>query len=125
MNVEKTIENYQTLIHEPSLELTKQIFEEDAVLISGTKPFYGPNEIYSIFLMELLYGKYSTVELVKEDLKIKYLDDSTAIAIFHYHTECLLRENGQPHGIVGIETQVLRKHGDEWRISHVHYASKK
>jgi ketosteroid isomerase-like protein len=124
MNVEHTVEMYQKLIHEPSLELTKKIFLEDAVLISGTNPFYGPVGIYTEFLINLLYQKYSTVELVKEDLEIKYLDDTSAIAIFHYHTECVLRENGQPHGIAGIETQVLRKHGDEWKIAHVHYASK-
>ncbi len=121
--IENTIEKYRALVHEPSLDLAKELFEENAVLISLVNPFYGPDEIYNVFLKQLLYGKYSTVELVKEDLQINMLDEDTAIAIFRYHTECLLRDTNEPDGIQGIETQVLRRHGDTWKIAHVHYAA--
>ena len=123
--IEETIEKYRTLIHNPTLELTKELFEESAILISGVNPFYGPEEIYNLFLMQLLYKKYSTVTLVKEDLQIHPLDDNTVIVLFHYHTECLLRETNEPHGIQGIETQVLRKQEKTWKIAHIHYTSKK
>lgn len=122
--IEETIEQYACQIHDQNEKKFRKLFRTDVILISGTKVFEGIDEIWGSFLAELIHQKYSDIRLVKEDLKINRLDERTAVAVFRYHTECTLRENGLPHGISGVETQVLQKQAGSWQIVHIHYTSK-
>lgn len=46
------------------------------------------------------------------------------INLHMYHTECIIRENGQPHGIEGLETQILKRTEAGWKIAHIQYHGK-
>lgn len=95
---------------------------EADTLISITKIYKGDQALYDDFLIGTMQKKYSRIDLINDGLTIELLDDKTAIVVFSYHTECILREDGTPFGIQGLETQVLRKIGSQWKIQHIHYS---
>ena len=91
-------------------------------LISIATVFEGVDSIYENFL-GLIKKMYSKIELIKdEELKINFISDTTAIIIFKYHTDCILRENGEKFGINGVETQLVIKEEGDWKIVHIHYS---
>ena len=92
-------------------------------LISVSTIFDGLDSIYQNFLVDLIRKFYSKINLIKdEELKINFVNENTAIVIFKYHTECILRENGEKFGIKGVETQVMIKEDGNWKITHIHYS---
>ncbi len=92
-------------------------------LISVSTIFDGLDSIYQNFLIDLIRKFYSKINLIKdEELKINFVNENTAIVIFKYHTECILRENGEKFGIKGVETQVMIKEDGNWKITHIHYS---
>ena len=92
-------------------------------LISVSKIFDGLDSIYQNFLVDLIRKFYSKINLIKdEELKINFVNENTAIVIFKYHTESILRENGEKFGIKGVETQVMIKEDGDWKITHIHYS---
>lgn len=121
-SVEETVESYTEQIHDQDEDRFKDLFTRDAVLISGTKLFSGVEEIYREFVRNLLHAKFTEISLVKENLTVRYVTEEVAVAVFQYHTECILRKNGNSYGIAGIETQVLKKQGESWKIVHIQYA---
>ena len=52
----------------------------------------------------------------------RMLTDDTAIVLFSYYTDCIRRENGEPYGSEGLETQVYKKQDGDWKLAHVHYS---
>ena len=122
-SVEETINEYVEQIHDQE-EKFKELFVEDAVLISGINIFSGVEEIYGEFVKNLLHKKFLEIKLVKENLEIRYLTKKIVVAVFQYHTECILRENGESYGIEGVETQVLQQCEEGWKIVHIQYASR-
>jgi len=92
-------------------------------LISVGTIFEGVDSIYQKFLVDLIRKFYTKIDLIKdEELKINFINENTAIVIFKYHTDCILRENGEKFGIKGVETQVVVKEEGEWKITHIHYS---
>ena len=92
-------------------------------LISVGTIFEGVDSIYQKFLVDLIRKFYTKIDLIKdEELKINFINEKTAIIIFKYHTDCILRENGEKFGIKGVETQVVVKEEGEWKITHIHYS---
>ena len=55
-------------------------------------------------------------------MRVNQINDDLAVVVFRYHTECILRENGEPFGIQGLETQVIVKEDGVWKLCHVHYS---
>ncbi len=98
--------------------------EPSDVLISGSKYFEGVHTITDSFLIGGIQKMYSSIRLVKEDIKIHRLTDEIAVVIFRYHTVCRRRETGEPYGIRGLETQVLKYTSSGWRIAHIQYSGK-
>ena len=85
--------------------------------------FEGVDSIYKEFVIDLIQKFYTKIELIKdEEPKINFIDNEHAVIIFKYHTDCILRENGEKFGINGVETQVLIKEDGNWRIVHIHYS---
>lgn len=91
-------------------------------LISITQIFKGDQAIYQDFLIDVIQKAYTRIDLINDGLTIHLLDDQNAIVIFAYHTDCIRRETGEPYGIQGLETQVLRKVNGQWKIQHIHYS---
>lgn len=52
------------------------------------------------------------------------INDSLAIVVFQYHSECIKRDTLAEYGIEGLETQVIIKEDDEWKLLHIHYSKK-
>lgn len=50
------------------------------------------------------------------------IDDNKAIVVFKYHTECICRETHEPYGIQGLETQIVIKENNQWKLMHIHYS---
>lgn len=124
--IEELIQKYADSIHTQDEKKFKSLWtqEDTNILISGTRLFEGVKSIYQDFLVDLIQKKYSSICLVNDGLQTYLLTDDVAVAVFKYHTECIIRENGKPYGIAGLETQVLKKTEKGWKIAHIQYHGK-
>ncbi len=125
-DIEELIQKYADAIHTQDEKEFKSLWiqEDTNILISGTKLFGGIESIYQDFLVDLIQKKYSSIRLVNDGLETYLLTDDVAVAVFQYHTECIIRENGEPYGIAGLETQVIKKTKEGWKIAHIQYHGK-
>lgn len=117
------VKNYQEAIHTQNEDDFRNLWTNDHdTLISITNQFNGLDAIVKDFLIGGIQEKYSSIDLIAENIEVHLLDQHTAIVIFAYHTECIRRKTQEPHGIKGLETQVVRKIGNDWKINHIHYS---
>lgn len=125
-DIEELIQKYADAVHTQDEKEFKALWtqEDTNILISGTKLFGGIESIYQDFLVDLIQKKYSSIRLVNDGLETYLLTDDVAVAVFRYHTECVMRENGEPYGIAGLETQVIKKTKEGWKIAHIQYHGK-
>lgn len=96
--------------------------DEDNILISITKKFKGIDSIYQNFLIDTIRFNYSKINLIAENIEIHFISSTLASVVFEYHTECIKRIDGEKYGIKGIETQIVIKKDNEWKLVHVHYS---
>ena len=125
LNITETVDKYCLAIQTQNKNDFRSLFsqKQQCTLISVGTVFQGLNTIYEDFVLNGIQKAYSKIELIKdEDLKINFINEETAIVIFKYHTECILRESGELYGIKGVETQVLVKEEGKWKIVHIHYS---
>ena len=128
MNEEKKVleklQQYIRLVHTQEESDSIGLWAEkcEVALISGAKQFTGKAATMNAFLKELIRNAYETIDLISESVDVRFLNDSCAVLVFAYHTECIRRETGEPYGIAGLETQVYIKENDEWRLAHVQYS---
>ena len=123
-DINETVNKYCLAVKTQDKDIFYNIFSKNkkCLLISIGTVYEGIDSIYNDFL-GLIKKFYSKIELIKdEELKINFIDEKTAVIIFKYHTDCLLRENGEKFGINGVETQVLIKEEGSWKILHIHYS---
>ena len=123
-DINETVNKYCLAVKTQDKEIVYNIFSKNkkCLLISIGTVYEGIDSIYNDFL-GLIKKFYSKIELIKDEkLKINFIDEKTAVIIFKYHTDCLLRENGEKFGINGVETQVLIKEEGSWKIVHIHYS---
>ena len=118
------VAKYQKLVTQPSRELFDEVFSyaHPCNLIAITNRFESRERIYNDFLMGALKKAYSRIELIADEISVNVISEELAIVIFWYHTECDLRESGEPFGFSGIETQVMINEKGQWRIIHIHYS---
>ena len=122
--IKELINKYCLAVKTQDKDIVDKIFSKNKKcnLISIATVFEGVDSIYENFL-GLIKKMYSKIELIKdEELKINFISDNTAIIIFKYHTDCILRENGEKFGINGVETQLVIKEEGDWKIVHIHYS---
>ena len=97
----------------------------DDTMISLTSDFHGVDAVVDDFLVGLIRRLYDSIELIEDDVPdVRPIDDDTAVVVFRYHTEVIRSDTKQPDGIVGIETQVVRRTPEGWRYAHIHYSKK-
>ncbi|MGM9940376.1 MAG: YybH family protein [Bulleidia sp.] len=118
------VKNYQKAIHTQNREDFKSIWTEDEnnVLISIATQYRGIDSICQDFLIDGIQKAYAVIDLIAENVDIHFIDESTAIVVFRYHTECIRRDSGENYGIAGLETQVVRKTDGKWKLVHIHYS---
>lgn len=94
----------------------------DDTVISVTKEYHGIDEIAEGFLGRLRELYASIVLVADEEPSVRQLSDDTAVVVFRYHTETTSAVDGEPGGIAGIETQVVRRTPQGWKLAHLHYS---
>lgn len=130
INMEKEIielvNKYVEAVHTQNKEDFYDLWSKnhECRLISIAKEFIGVDSIYNDFLIGLIQGHYSCINLINDGMSINMINDSLAIVVFEYHTECIMRETNEKYGIEGIETQVMMKENDKWKLVHLHYSKK-
>ena len=123
--IETVVNLYCDAIHSQNETEFKQLWTGDAynTEISGSKIFTGIDCIYKDFI-GMLNQRYSEIKLINDGLDIHLITEDVAVAVFRYHTECMIRGTDEMYGIRGLETQVLKKVEDDWKIVHIQYAGK-
>lgn len=118
------VADYQRAIHTQDLDLFRRIWAKDTPvsLISITTLYSGYASVSQDFLIGGIQKAYTSIELIAEKIEPRLINENTALIIFSYHTECIRREDGTPHGIRGLETQVAVKEDGEWKLQHIHYS---
>ena len=96
--------------------------DETDAMLSQSQRYQGPEGL-AAFLAKL-HELYVTITLVNDGMDAHLLTDDVAIVVFRYHTECVRAETGEPYGIAGLETQVLKLVDGAWKIAHIQYHGK-
>lgn len=128
MNNKEKIQNlvkaYQKAIHSQNKEdfISLWTCQDNNTLISLTKQFNGVESIYQDFLIGGIQKNYLKIDLIAENIDIHFINKNIAVVVFQYHTECIKRDTGEDYGIAGLETQVLQKIDDQWKLVHIHYS---
>lgn len=122
--IKELVKNYQKAIHTQNKEDFYSLWskDEENTLISITNKFIGLDTIYQDFLINGIQRNYLTIDLIAEKIDIHFVTKEIAIVVFQYHTECIRREDQSPYGIQGLETQVVIKKENEWKLTHIHYS---
>lgn len=125
LKIKQLLEDYKKAIHTQDERFFKKLWsgKDTDTMISITKQYVGIENIYNDFLIGGIQKAYQEITLIGDsEPTIHFLDETTAIIIFAYHTECIRRETLEIYGIQGLETQVVKKINDEWKLTHVHYS---
>lgn len=122
--IKQLVKEYQEAIHNQNKDDFMLLWsnEKSNILISIAQQFEGVENIYQDFLIGRIQKAYTEINLIAEKIDIRFIDEELAIVVFQYHTECIKRESGEEYGISGLETQVVKKVGDQWKLVHVHYS---
>lgn len=122
--IQKLVNSYISSIETDLPALSSLFCNTSATLISIGDVFTGKDNIEGDFLKSRIRKAYETIRLIPESLDIRMLNDTTALILFAYHTECEKKDTLEPYGIAGMETQIAVKQGDGWKLAHVHYSKK-
>ncbi len=122
--IKALVSRYQQVVHTQDWKIFDEIwsYSEASCLVSGVNSFRGRECIYQNFLVDGIQRAYSSIHLISDSIEIAPVTEDMVITVFAYHTECIRRDTGEPHGIHGLETQVIIKEDGQWRILHVHYS---
>ena len=119
--IRKKVLAYCDAVERQDKEAFRRLFDRNAALISIATLFDGIGAITDGFLGKIGEA-YRSIRLIPKDISIRLRDDTTAIVIFRYHTECIRRDDGSDYGIAGLETQVFQRTDGDWKIIHLHYS---
>jgi len=118
------VQNYCDAIRDNDAEAFRAVWAGEATdtVISQSTLYEGPARVMEF--LGMLHQVYDAIELVNDGLDAHLLTDDVAIVVFSYHTVCTRAGTGEPYGIAGLETQVLKRTSDGWRIAHIQYHGK-
>ena len=121
--IKAVVLSYAKQIHDQNEQEFKNLWtgKDTDTLISNSKIFYGIDSIYNDFLAGLIHTYYESIYLINDGLEINILNETTAVAVFKYHTECIRRNTKEPYQMTGIETQVLIHTDKGWKLAHIQY----
>lgn len=124
IQIKQLVKDYQGAIHTQEEKAFRQLWtcEDNNTLISISKKYEGIESIYKDFLINGIQKAYKKIDLITDDINIHFINEELAIVIFQYHTECIKRDTLEEYGIEGLETQVVQKVNNEWKLVHIHYS---
>lgn len=122
--IKALVSQYQKAVHTQNKEdfIPLWTCQDHNNLISVTKKYEGIDSIYQDFLIDGIQKAYTKIDLIAEDINVQLIDEHLAIVVFQYHTECIRRDTQEEYGIFGLETQVVQKVNDQWKLVHIHYS---
>lgn len=119
----EVVKKYQEVVHSQDKKMFDDLWSnKHCILISITHQYNGKDEIYDDFMIGRIQKSYSSIDLINDGIEVNMIHDDMAIVVFQYHTECIKRDTGEFFGIQGLETQVIIKEDNEWKLLHVHYS---
>lgn len=123
-NVKSLVRRYQDAIHSQQRDEFYRLWAKgsECTLISITNQYKGIDTIYNDFLIGRIQQSYESIDLIDDYIDVQMINDQFAIVIFEYHTECIKRDTKESYGIQGLETQIIVKEDNEWKLLHVHYS---
>lgn len=123
LEIKELISAYANAIHTQDKEDFYSIFskEDEVSLISNLNQYVGLDNLYKDFLIGGIQNAYSKIDLIIEKENIQLISDTVAIVVLEYHTECIRRETNEEYGIEGLETQVIKKTNEGWKLVHIQY----
>ncbi|MBQ9007521.1 MAG: nuclear transport factor 2 family protein [Atopobiaceae bacterium] len=118
------VQNYCDAIRDNDAEAFRAVWAGEAAdtVISQSTLYKGPARVREF--LGLLHQMYDSIELLNDGLDARLLTPDVAIVVFRYHTVCTRAGTGEPYGIAGLETQVLKRTSGGWRIAHIQYHGK-
>lgn len=123
--IKQLVYNYAKAVHSQNEEEFKALWSsKENILISFANQFNGTDAIYQDFLIGGIQSHYESIDLVVEKIDIRMIDENKAIVVFRYHTECIRRDTHEPYGNQGLETQIVIKENNQWKLMHIHYSKK-
>ena len=123
--IKQLVYNYAKAVHSQNEEEFKALWSsKENILISLANQFNGTDAIYQDFLIGGIQSHYESIDLVVEKIDIRMIDENKAIVVFRYYTECIRRDTHEPYGIQGLETQIVIKENNQWKLMHIHYSKK-
>lgn len=125
--IQQLLKRYVKSIHTQDEQEFRSLWsgEETDTMISVAQVYHGLDSIVSDFLIGAIRKSYSEITLIPDSVpEIHRLTEDIAVVIFCYHTECVKRDDGSPFGISGVETQVMKRIGGQWKLCHIHYSKK-
>lgn len=123
--IKQLVYNYAKAVHSQNEEEFKALWSsKENILISLANQFNGTDAIYQDFLIGGIQSHYESIDLVVEKIDIRMIDENKAIVVFRYRTECIRRDTHEPYGIQGLETQIVIKENNQWKLMHIHYSKK-
>lgn len=124
--IEQLIKKYTQAIHTQNKDDFYDLWtkKENNVMISNSNFFKGIDNLYSEFLIGGIQNAYTRIDLIIDDQQINFIHKDVAIVILKYHTDCIRRMSGEHYGIQGLETQVVQKTEQGWKLVHIQYHGK-
>lgn len=121
----KVVDEYCNTINNCDTALTSKIWSHDS-----DASFIGPSGRYSTykgiikdFIIGVWKNGYSTRHLQGEDIKL-HIDGNMAWLEFSWKFDAI-KKDGKPHHTKGLETQILKREPDGWKLVHIHYSARK
>ena len=118
------VERYKHAVHTQAAEDFLPLWAEgcETVLISPGGCYVGTQNIYEQFLLGGIRKAYERIDLLSHQVDVRLISEDLATVVFSYSTDCIRRDNGEPFGIAGLETQVFCRQNGQWKLVHVHYS---
>jgi hypothetical protein len=118
---------YCKAIHTQQADDFFPLWAEDVetVLIAPGGMYIGTEQIFRDFVTGSIQRAFERIDLIADEITCRSVTDDAVSVVFAYHTECIRRENGEPFGIAGLETQMWVRRGSNWKLAHVHYSGSK
>lgn len=121
--IHQLIERYTKAVDTVDLNLLSQIWSHspEVSFIYPLGEEHGLDAIEQHVFKNIMGGVFSARDLETRGVVVR-MNGNSAWSEFHWDFHATLRKDGSTVTTHGVETQIYRKQGEEWRLVHVHYS---
>ena len=115
------IQKYFKAIESKDVQIIDEIFSKTkCALIKNNKIYDGIESIKNDFILGGLSKQYKEIKIIPVDININKMDSHNLYLINRFKIECFLNDNEQFEEFEEIETHIMKKEDNEWKIIHIH-----